>query len=153
MIFHKYLTRVKPQSKFHKKLNQFNFDYKEQDTESVTHVSIADYLNNNIVLHLRELLALNKIKELFSDLRKNQVVVPSNVTDAEFFQLSSNFLEEMEGSTKNVLEKLGVSALTNDFVEARFLGFAIYAEDFIKRWGETNSLKEGSDDELSRRTL
>ena len=153
LIFHKYLTRVKPQSKFHKKLNQFNFDYKEQDTESVTHVSIADYLNNNIVLHLRELLALNEIKELFSEITKSQVVCPPASTDAEFSKLSKIFFDKVDGLTTKVLEKLGVNSPTNDFVEARFLGFAIYAEDFIKRWGETNSLTEGSDDERFMRRL
>ena len=59
----------------------------------------------------------------------------------------------MDGLTTKVLEKLGVNSPTNDFVEARFLGFAIYAEDFIKRWGGTNSLKEGSDDERFMRRL
>ena len=153
LIFHSYLKHTKPQSKFHKNLNKFNFDYQDEDKESVTHVSIADFLHRNILLHLRAVLALEEMKELFSHLRKSQVVVPSNVTDAESAKLSSNFLAKMEGPTTKVLEKLGVSAPTNDFVVPRLLGFAIYAERFLKSWGGTDNLVDKSQDEEFMRRL
>lgn len=146
--FHKYLKRMEPKSKFHKKLNEFNFDYKDEDKESVTHVSIADVVYGNIVLNLREVLALEEMKQLYSGLRNSQVVIHENLTEAQYSKISQDIFAELNGLSTTVLEKLGVDPDTNDFVPARLLGFAIYAEGFSKRWGGTYDLEDGSSDQI-----
>ena len=57
-------------------------------------------------------------------------------------------MAELDGLTTNVLAKLGVDPATKDFVAARLLGFAIYAEGLLKRWGETYNLADGSKEQI-----